>query len=121
MRHLPDGDFKWILHAIDHWSKFNFGFPLKSKDTESVAALLKSYIFGILKIFHSDNGGKFVNHVLESLITSLHKDIQIVHGRPWHPQTQGVIERAQRPLEQKLPTQLDASTACTFTDQGRRS
>lgn len=114
MRHLPDGDYKWILHAIDHWSKFNFAFPLKSKNAESVTATLKSYIFpyfGISKIFHSDNGGEFVNHVIESLITSWHKDIQIVHGRPRHPQTQGVIERAHRTLEQKLATQLDSSTA----------
>jgi len=107
MRHLPDGDFKWILHAIDQWSKFNFAFPLKSKDAEYFAATLKFYIFPyfeIPKIFHSDNGGKFVNHVIESLITSWHKDIQIVHGRPQHPQTQGVIERAYRTLEQKLAT-----------------
>ena len=66
MRHLPDRDFKWILHAIDHWSKFNFAFPLKSKD---VAATLRSFIFpyfGMPKIFHSDNGGEFVNHVIEN-------------------------------------------------------
>ena len=72
MRHLPDGDYKWILHAIDHWSKFNFAFPLKSKDAESVAAKLKSFIFpyfGMPKIFHSDNGGEFVNHVVENLIS----------------------------------------------------
>ena len=37
--------------------------------------------------------------------------IQIVHGRPRHPQTQGVIERAHRTLEQKLATQFDTSTA----------
>ena len=49
MRHLPDGDYKWILHAIDHWSKFNFAFPLKSKDAESVAAKLKSLYFRILE------------------------------------------------------------------------
>ena len=76
--------------------------------------MLKSYIFpyfGIPKIFHSDNGGEFEYDVLESLITSWHKDIQIIHGRPRHSQTQGVIERAHRTLEQKLATQLDASTA----------
>ena len=28
MRHLPDEDFKWILHIVDHWSKFNLAFPL---------------------------------------------------------------------------------------------
>ena len=68
MMHLLDGDFKWILHVIDHWFKFNFAFSLKSKDAESVAATLKSYIFpyfGIPKIFHSYNGGQFVNHACD--------------------------------------------------------
>ena len=77
-------DLRYV-HTIDHWSKFNFVLSLKPKDAESVAATLKSYIFlyfEIPKIFHSDNEGKFVNNVIESSITSWHKDTQIVHGRP---------------------------------------
>ena len=115
MRHLPDRDFKWILNAIYHWSKFNFAFPLKSKDAESVAATLRSFIFpyfGMPKIFHSDNGGEFVNHVIENLITSWHKDTQIVHGRPRHPQTQGVIERAHRTLQHGLICYPELFVSC---------
>ena len=109
MRHLPDGDYKWILHAIDHWSKFNFAFPLQSKEAESVAAIFRTYIFpyfGIPKIFHTDNGREFVNSIIENLIDSWQSSIQVIHGRPRHPQTQGVIERAHRTLEQKLSTQI---------------
>lgn len=117
MRHLPDGEYKWILHAIDHWTKFNFAFPLQSKEAESVAAIFRTYIFpyfGIPKIFHTDNGREFANSIIENLIESWQSDIQIIHGRPRHPQTQGVIERAHRTLEQKLATQI-SSTDTSWT------
>ena len=54
MRHLPDGEYKWIRHAIDHWSKFNFAFPIETKEAESVASVFETYIFpyfGVPKIF----------------------------------------------------------------------
>lgn len=117
MRHIPDGEYKWIMHAIDHWSKFNFAFPLQSKEAESVAAIFKTYIFpyfGIPKIFHTDNGREFANNIIENLIKSWQSDIQIIHGRPRHPQTQGVVERAHRTLEQKLATQI-SSTDTSWT------
>ncbi len=28
MRHLQDENYEWILHGIDHWSKFQFAYPL---------------------------------------------------------------------------------------------
>ena len=73
MRHLPDGEYKWILHAIDHWTKFNFAFPLQSKEAESVAEIFRTYIFpyfGIPKIFRTDNGREFANSIIENLIES---------------------------------------------------
>ena len=103
MRHLPDGQYKWILHAIDHWMKFNFAFPLQSKEADSVVAIFLTYIFpyfGIPKIFHTDNGREFANSIIENLIESLQNDIQIIHGWPHHPQTQGVIDRVHRILVQ---------------------
>ena len=114
MRHLPDGDYKWICHAIDHWSKFNFAFefPIETKEAESVASVFETYIFpyfGVPKIFQSDNGKEFVNSVIERLLHSWSTDIQIIQGRPRHPQSQGVIERAHRTLEQKLATQLEST------------
>ena len=117
LRHLPDGDYKWILHAIDHWTKFNFAFPLQSKEAESVAAIFITYFFpyfGIPKIFHTDNGREFANSIIENLIDSWQSDIQIIHGQPHHPQTKGVIEQAHRTLEQKLATQI-SSTDTSWT------
>jgi len=80
MRHLLDGDYKWICHAIDHWSKFNFAFPIETKEGESVASVFETYIFpyfGVPKIFQSDNGKEFVNSVIEKLLHSWSTNIQI--------------------------------------------
>ena len=38
-RKPTDGEYKWILHATDHWMKFNFAFPLQSKEAESVSEI----------------------------------------------------------------------------------
>ena len=111
MRHLPDGQYKWIFHAIDHWSKFSFAFPLENKEAQSVASVIKSFIFpyfGVPKIFQSDNGKEFVNSVIKNLLHSWSSKIQIIHGRPRHPQSQRAVERAHRTLEQKLATQLES-------------
>ena len=35
--------------------------------------------------------------------------MQIIQGHPRYPQSQGVIERAHRALEQKLATQLESN------------
>ena len=110
MRHLPDGDFHWILHCIDHWSKFNFAYPLESKHAANVSAALGNHVFpyfGVPRILHSDNGCEFVNSLIEKLLESWHSDIQLVSGRPRHPQSQGVIERAHYTLQRKLSAELN--------------
>ena len=33
----PENDFKYIMHAIDHFSKFSWAYPLTQKTTENVA------------------------------------------------------------------------------------
>ena len=116
--YLSDREYKWICHAIDYWSKFNFAFPIETKEAKSVASVFETYIFpyfGVPKIFQSDNGKEFVNSVIEKLLCSWSTDIKIIQGHPQHPQSQGVIERAHRTLKQKLATCLslpDSGLSC---------
>jgi hypothetical protein len=56
---------------------------------------------GCPAILQSDNGGEFVNEVLEKLM-ELWPDCKILKGRPRHPQTQGSIERAHKEVAQML-------------------
>ena len=109
MRHLPDGEYHWILHCIDHWSKFNFAYPIPSKHAKCVAECLDKNVFpcfGIPRILQSDNGREFINHVIKELIDQWHSNIQLVSGRPRHPQSQGVVERAHATLERKLSAEI---------------
>ena len=110
MQHLPDRNFHWILHCIDHWSKFNFAYPLESKHAENVSAALGNHVFpyfGVPRISHSDNGREFVNSLIEKLLKSWHPDIQLVSGRPCHLQSQGVIEQAHYTLQRKLFSEVN--------------
>ena len=38
-RSRPDGEYKWIMHVRDHFSKFSWAYPLKSKCASEVCIL----------------------------------------------------------------------------------
>jgi transposase InsO family protein len=59
-----------------------------------------------VKIFHSDNGGEFISKTMQAMIEIL--GAKFVHGAPWHPQSQGVVERVNSTLKKKLNAYLDA-------------
>ena len=56
--------------------------------------------YGCPEKLQSDNGGEFVSHVLEELCSSL--KIRIFHGRPYHPQSQGKVERLNKKIRRNL-------------------
>jgi hypothetical protein len=61
MRHAPDGQFKWILHFIDHFSKFSCLAALKSKLAVEVADAIAIWVgqFEPPAILQCDNGREF--------------------------------------------------------------
>ena len=52
-------------------------------------------------VLQSDNGREFVNEVLEAL-KLLWPGLQIIHGRPRHPQSQGSVERSNADVANML-------------------
>ena len=52
-------------------------------------------------ILQSDNGKEFCAEVIKELV-SLWPSIKIINGRPRHPQSQGMVERANGILQQRL-------------------
>eukprot|EP00731_Ephydatia_muelleri_P021616 Em0014g207a len=44
MRHLPHDGNKWILHIVDHWSKFNLAYPLPQKTAKKVTNALENHL-----------------------------------------------------------------------------
>ena len=109
MRHLPDGEYSWILHGVDHWSKLHFAYLLVHKSALDVAVVLEKYIFpimGIPSILQSDNGRKFINAVIKEVIRSWPGQVQLISGRPRHPQSQGLVEQAHYTLERMLSAKI---------------
>ena len=90
----PDGEFKWILHARDHFTKFSWTYALTSKKASWVAEKLTKLFctFGPAKILQSDNGKEFVAKV-KTEITNMWPGLVIIRGRPRHPQSQGHRKR----------------------------
>jgi transposase InsO family protein len=86
MRSRPDGDYKWIAHAKDHFSKFSWATALHVKEAKEVALFLLEIfrLFGPPLILQSDNGKEFVAKIIQ--IVAQYWDIQIINGRPRHPE-----------------------------------
>ena len=60
-------DYKYILDIVDHFSKWYYGYLLKTKTKEEVLKNIEIYceLFGMPKILQTDNGGEFKNNNLE--------------------------------------------------------
>lgn len=100
----------------DHLSKFCVLQPLKSKRAEEVAAKLLAIfcIIGCPKILQSDNGNKFVNKVIDELV-SLWADCWIVHGRPCHPQLLRLVERSNADVENMMRVYMTDSKTMNWS------
>ena len=70
MRARPDGEYCWIAHARDHFTRFSWAKPMKSKEAKNVASFLFEIFmtFGVPRILHSDNGKEFVAQIIKNLI-----------------------------------------------------
>ncbi|XP_070206542.1 KRAB-A domain-containing protein 2-like [Littorina saxatilis] len=110
MRTRPDGDFSWIIHLRDHYSKFSWVHPMTSKRAVEVAEnVLKTfYLFGAPKILQSDNGKEFVAGVILELV-KIWEGMIIINGRPRHPQSQGCAERGNGDVQLKLGKWMEAN------------
>jgi hypothetical protein len=101
MRHQPDGQFKWIFHLKDHFSKHSMLYAMKSKRASEVADNLELYIrhVGVPEILQFDNGREFKG---ACLILAKRSFIQVINGRPRTPRTQGLVEQANKVVKEKI-------------------
>ena len=73
---------------------------LKNKAAAEVANYL-IYIscqFDASSVLQSDNRRKFVNFVIEE-VAWMWLQVKIVHGKPWHSQSQGSVKRSNCDVE----------------------
>ena len=93
---------KWVLHVVDHYSKFSWLYPLYSKENEQVIQVLHQqfYLFGFPSTLHSDNGGEFKSKKMSELCKV--NNIKQAHGAPRTPTTQGLVERNNRTVKENM-------------------
>ncbi|XP_024441588.2 uncharacterized protein LOC112324170 [Populus trichocarpa] len=99
----PSFGFLYILVAVDYVSKWIEAIPSRTNDHKTVIKFLKENIlsrFGIPRAMISDGGTHFCNKPFESLM----KKYGITHkvATPYHPQTSGQVELANREIKQIL-------------------
>ncbi|KAF7699468.1 Pro-Pol polyprotein [Cucumispora dikerogammari] len=60
------------------------------------------------KIFHSDNGGEFTSNSVREVLKQL--KIDDIQGTPYHPQSQGQIERFNRTIKSRIRKLLESDS-----------
>jgi hypothetical protein len=97
------GNNKFILVAIDHFTKWIETIVLDTKDATSTAYQLEELIIkkhGIPTKILSDNGLEFKNKEIEKLCEKF--NIKWIFNSPNHHETVGAVERVNQTLMDKL-------------------
>jgi hypothetical protein len=97
LRPSVDG-YLHILVITEYLSKYPVVFPLRSKTAAEVAPLFFRYIsmFGCPKEIVSDNGGEFVNDIMKQMRLAIGIEHRVTS--PYHPRTNGQVERFNKTL-----------------------
>ncbi|XP_060766508.1 protein NYNRIN-like isoform X2 [Neoarius graeffei] len=111
--HMPkQGPFKYLLVMIDKFSRWIEAFPCSKENARTAVNKLTQEIiprYGLPVGIDSDKGTPFTSKVTQELC----KDLKI-NWRfhiPYHPQSSGIVERANRTIKGKLRKAMqDAGT-----------
>lgn len=97
-----DRDYKYVFHYVDHFTKFSTLVPIKDKQAATIAYHLREIwsTMGPPELLQSDNGTEFKNNLVADVCLDF--NVHHVFGTAYHPQTQGVVERANQFAKKKL-------------------
>ena len=96
---------KYILIAMDYFSKWPEAYALPNQEAVTSANVLVSPFFsrfGVPAELQSDQGRNFESHVFQEVCTLL--GIHKTRTTALHPQSDGMVERYNRTLENQLTT-----------------
>ena len=96
--------YEYIIVAIDGFSRNMFAQPAKSTTALEAAEFLLSPQMagqhGFPKAIRADNARQFNNHLLDALLKLT--NVERHHSIPWRPQSNGLVERANKELIRHL-------------------
>ena len=87
------GGYKYLLTLMDLYSKYPEAIPLKRVDNEAVLEALLEVIsrHGIPEAILTDQGSVFMSRLTKAVCNTL--GIQQIRTSPYHPQSDGALER----------------------------
>ena len=99
--------YKYIIDAIDHFSKFYLGFLTEDKSENTSYQKIKLFILINKKpvFLQTDNGLEFRNKLLSEYLEN--EGIKHILSRPHHPQTNCSLERYHREVKKYMKEYLD--------------
>ena len=99
---------KYVLVIGDYFSKWTEAFAIPNQEAPTVARVLaEQWVcrYGTARSIHSDQGRNFESNVFKELCALL--DINKTRTSPYHPQSDGLIERFNRSLLAMLSLFVD--------------
>ncbi|GFY71720.1 transposon Tf2-9 polyprotein [Trichonephila inaurata madagascariensis] len=99
----PSDGFTFLLTCIDRYTRWPEAIPFSDISAEAVAkTFIANWIsrFGVPAIITTDQGGHFQSRLLYSLKQML--GIRRIQTTPYHPSSNGMVERLHRNLKQAI-------------------
>ena len=99
---ITDDGNKFILTMQDDLTKFSYAEPIPNHEAKTIASKISKFItlFGIPKIILSDQGTDFTSNIIKNLVSLFRT--KHVKSTPYHPQTNGALERSHLTLKEYL-------------------
>ena len=107
---LPESESgnSYLLVVGDYFTRWMEAYPIPNMEATTVAKTLTDKFFcrfGIPEQLHSDQGKQFESQLLKDVCTILR--IDKTRTTPYHPQSDGLVERFNRTLVSMLSTTTD--------------
>ena len=100
---LTENGNKYILVVADYFTKWTESFAMPNMESRTVATILVEEVisrFGVPAVLHSDQGRQFESKLFMEMCSLL--GITKTHTTPYHPQSDGMVERFNRTLTTML-------------------
>lgn len=98
-----DNGNKYIIVIADYFTKWTEAYAVPDHQASTVAQkIIDNFFtrFGIPEVIHSDQGRDFQSNLFQEMCRLL--EIHKTKTTPWHPQSDGMIERFNRTIETLL-------------------
>ena len=105
---MTENGNKYILVVGDYFTKWKESFPMPNMEAITVARIMVNDVIsrlGVPEKIHSDQGAQFESNLFSEMCKLL--QIEKKRTTPYHPQSDGMVERFNRTLVKMLSMFVD--------------